>query len=439
MVNNEVTDESDEPYVAMSKDGHWMVVWHDTADPRVNQIFGRVYDAKATRCSTIQNTAGAGDAYAMLGAIEQTGSAPRLPATIRRADGRVRREQQLRCDLVGVPRQRQHAPADPPQSLGVYLREYSMTRDNSGAVAVLRQDTRVNSALAPVSVMVRRFGTRSASTRDSYNAIWPGDQGNSQAAMDANGDLTVSYEGFGPAVTEHAASGADGTALMDEILNLPENGDLLAAFPALANLSLPSRRRQQRRPRQRDRGSADPGPEVPRLHRRPTRPPGRHHEPGGYLVCAGMPTGSCTRSSTPMSSPTNPEHFGQRQLVNTATDGANCRWTISIVKNATSGTFQIRVINGVTGRYQNITITPVYHDGRQPRGRPGATQKAIQDTLKADIEELGINWPTSAEQRWSGRLRRTRHGPLADRSGSHRSAGNVLGLGFQCRHDAIRL
>ena len=36
-------------------------------------------------------------------------------------------------------------------------------------------------------------------------------------------------------------------------------------------------------------------------------------------------------------------------IVNSETDGTNCRWTISIAKDATSGTFQIRVINDTPG------------------------------------------------------------------------------------------
>ena len=57
--------------------------------------------------------------------------------------------------------------------------------------------------------------------------------------MDADGDLTVVYQGFGPDASDSLKSGAAVTLLRTAI-NAPENADLLAAWPQLATtVSLP--------------------------------------------------------------------------------------------------------------------------------------------------------------------------------------------------------
>ena len=63
-----------------------------------------------------------------------------------------------------------------------------------------------------------------------------------------------------------------------------------------------------------------------------------------------------------------------------------------MVKNATAGTFYIRLYNESTGRYRDLPIAPVYFANGAID--PNATRDSIQATLNADVEELGINWPT---------------------------------------------
>ena len=62
------------------------------------------------------------------------------------------------------------------------------------------------------------------------------------------------------------------------------------------------------------------------------------------------------------------------------------------MKDATSGTFSVRLTNGTTGLYSDITITPVYTTNTNPVIDPGQTEQAILTALQGATAELGINW-----------------------------------------------
>ncbi len=79
------------------------------------------------------------------------------------------------------------------------------------------------------TVILSKFRANSASLDPTTNTTWPMAQGGAQVVMDANGDQTVAYSGFGPDIAETAASG-NATALMTQMLNEPENADLLTAI-----------------------------------------------------------------------------------------------------------------------------------------------------------------------------------------------------------------
>ena len=83
------------------------------------------------------------------------------------------------------------------------------------------------------------------------------------------------------------------TEIMDQILAQPANGDLLAAWPDLAELNLPWTGGS-------DGNTGDTDSEINavlteaqtglRLHRRPDWPARRDHEPGGHQYSAATPT-----------------------------------------------------------------------------------------------------------------------------------------------------
>ena len=86
-----------------------------------------------------------------------------------------------------------------PASNGVFAVEYQAYSATGGASGtIIHPLFRVNSANNTVGTNNGLGGFNPATN----NTFWPFDQESPQAAMDANGDLTVAYSGFGPDVSE---------------------------------------------------------------------------------------------------------------------------------------------------------------------------------------------------------------------------------------------
>ncbi len=251
--------------------------------------------------------------------------------------------------------------------------------------------------------------------------------------MDADGDLTVSYEGFGPDVTDAASSAGDGTILMSSILSQPENADLVAAFPNLMFLSLPY-------------GSAHTGDpdsvieevliEAQKYHNFTDWQLGRLNAIMNQVI--GLLRGEAygvmyTQFDADPRAVAN--ILAADNVVNTQRDGTNSRWTISIDKRVTTGSFQIRVTNGTTGRAEDLTVTPAYTQGQNPVIDPVPTQRAIEAALKTLIQELGINWPTAANSgdraNFDGpvKVRLMSDQEILDRQGTYWDLGSSVNTG----------
>ncbi len=108
-------------------------------------------------------------------------------------------------------------------------------RNSIGTRAIMYQ---LFDAAGNVSRTVVRdtFRPNSASFDPAANTLWPGTQQNPQAGLDADGDLVIAYDGFGPDVSDYFYLGSNYFA---KALSDPANADLLAFFPG-GNVSLSS-------------------------------------------------------------------------------------------------------------------------------------------------------------------------------------------------------
>ena len=228
-VNDDDTYDNDDAFVTMSADGHWLVVWtKSNTSPTPIGVYGKLYDEGGHIIhSEFQATSQASDPTADFDAAKNF--------------------------TIGWTK---YADSDNNSltSLGIFLREYSFDG------TVLKDIFRANSAnLDPTT-----------------NTTWPGDQTNGQVAVDADGNITVIYEGFGADVAQDSSSG-NATALLQALLALPQNEDIIAAYPLLGTplfaIPLPMMLgggEHQRRHRQRHRGNPHHGGSQPVA--RTTRP-----------------------------------------------------------------------------------------------------------------------------------------------------------------------
>ena len=366
--SNTASDSHYDPAVTMSSDGHCIVTWTHMTAAEGHAVYARVFDAQGNMLLDYSNAPNGG-----LGVIQATGLQDPSPTAAFDDNNNFaiswtqRRDQDLITEVA-------------PQTAGVYFREYSITG------TVLRTpDQRANSALSAGGAMI-------GLTPDGSIATWPLAQVNGQVVMDADGDLTVSYEGFGPDTAQTASSGS-ASRTMQQILAQPQNADLLAIWPGLASLSLPYG----------GDNNADPDSEIEEVLIHAQKDYGFTDEQLGRLNSILSLALEYTRGEANGVMYTQydaaPNYGAQNVLesdviVNDQRDGSNSRLIIALDRNITSGNFIITVQNGDADPNPTaVTITPAYTPGANPVIDPAGTVNNILAALRGVTSELGVNWP----------------------------------------------
>jgi len=199
LVNAEDTQVHNNPYVAVSHDGHFLVTW-DLVDPIAGTSFvqAKFYDAAG---AILPNPAGALAQWVVNAGVSPTASFD------------MNNDFLIGWDQL---RDKDNTNGGSPLSLGVFAREYAPTIDATTKLitgeTIVRQTFRVSSA---------SFNPDSATT-------WPNAQSGNQVVMDADGDVTGVYAGFGPDVSENAMIAA---SYYSKQYNDPANADLLPFLP----------------------------------------------------------------------------------------------------------------------------------------------------------------------------------------------------------------
>ena len=159
MVSDEDTTVRDDPYVVTSADGHTLILW---VNETYGEIYSKLFDATGTALSLQTDVAPGSGASACFDTNDNIAISFTVYGDV---------------DYTGLP------------SNGVYLVESSLAAYPTYAPAMvpvyigadIRPLTRINGA-------------------DTWPdaPTWPNDQVGGQVVMDADGDLTVAYSGFGP-------------------------------------------------------------------------------------------------------------------------------------------------------------------------------------------------------------------------------------------------
>ncbi|MDY0168654.1 MAG: trypsin-like serine protease, partial [Thermoguttaceae bacterium] len=179
-VNEIDTEIHNDPFVAVSYDGYFLVSW---TMPQFASIQGALYNPEGQALTHQfsspdhpQFTIGAG--FSSTAAFDMDRNFV------------VGWEYRPTSDNDNIP------GLGEPFDKGVYAREYGMNFNTAGDftnLRVLRSELRVNSA---------SFNPAVESTD------WPGYQGGNQVIIDADGDLVIVYDGFGPDVSAFDVTGA---------------------------------------------------------------------------------------------------------------------------------------------------------------------------------------------------------------------------------------
>lgn len=257
-----------------------------------------------------------------------------------------------------------HMDVDPDScgvaSTGVYFTQYDITG------AVTRPRTRANSAQTP-------DGT----------PCWPGMQYDSHVILDSDGDLTVTYSGYGPDVAETAQLSS---FYFRDQMDLPENADLITAWPALQYLSLPYG----------GFNSGDIDSEIEEILATAQKDHGFSDEQLGRLNAILNSIGTLLRGEAngifftqyDTNRPDDGDPLSTDNVVNSQRDGVNTRVVIEIPKDTATGSFTIRLNSPTAGIInRDFAFAPVFTNEVFDVEE---TRKALDAAIEA---QLGVYWP----------------------------------------------
>ncbi|MDZ7616183.1 MAG: hypothetical protein U1E05_04215, partial [Patescibacteria group bacterium] len=193
LVNTEDTEIHEDSFVAMSYDGYFLVTWTRTIG-QAGTVFGELYNPTGTVLTSQFAIGGGGLSTA---AFDMD-----------------------RNFIVGweALRDNDNIPVVDAYRGGIYARQYGMNFNTSGVFTGLRS-------------IRTEFRVNSASFNPNSRTLWTGNQGGHQVAIDADGDLVVSYDGFGPDASYDAV--IPYSWYLEQFLLRPENADLIQFFNGL--------------------------------------------------------------------------------------------------------------------------------------------------------------------------------------------------------------
>ncbi len=348
LVNTENTAVHLDPHVQLSHDGNILVAWRFTSDP--NYFIGN-----ATGFSVVYKVYDP-DGEVLLSQRGAVGAGPPAAAFDMNNNYIISSAHAAGGDTV------------PGTFSNASARMFQLF-DSSGNVsgAEIRPTFRVNSA------------------GDDDTPRWPLWQGSPDPALDADGDLVIAYEGYGPDASVNA--GFTGQ-LFSELINSSRNEDLRVYFDpqsnAFGSFGSPAG----------NNGDIDGGIEQILIN---AQLAGANPEQIGRLSAilnsvAGLLRGEAYGAlfsrwdADPQSQSITTLYSDS--IANAYRDGHNDRWVIAIPRAATGGTFVIRLSrDGVSG-FEDITVSPVFTNSVLNIAQ---TITAIDNALEG-AARTGVEW-----------------------------------------------
>jgi hypothetical protein len=380
MVNLPNASHSDTSTVSMSADGHFLIAYV-SGGPR---IWAKVYDQQGNGYG--ENNGAWGNFAVSNASIGN--NAPSASWDL--ADNFIIAWD----DMIGDDGRDSTGAANRAQLSGVYAQMYSLAPYTPlpvpGESGILEPPVH----LSPFQVIRPYFRVNSADVGNASTTSWPGNQQGGQVSLDADGDVTVVYSGFGLDVSQNGVS-----TVYDSVLADPANADIRPYLVFIGDL-LPG-----------GFNSGDIDGEIEEALWTCQKPPaGSGLTPAtdaqlGRINAVLSQIANLLRGSSegvmfsqynadpaiegpPLSRPGNVN--GSENIVNSERSGQNSRSFIAIEKDTTSGNFTIRLVTPYTNPFVDVGVTPVYFPGGPIN--PGPTGDAIANALRGS-GVVGVNWP----------------------------------------------
>jgi large repetitive protein len=355
LVNREDTSIHFNPYVAVSPGrGDILVVWTNTDDEHyvtnsglASSILATVFDPSG---NVIMNQFAPGGWNRGTAAFDKTEASNFIIA----------------WDDAG---ENQNPPAD---------------LNNTAARARMWRLYNDNGSLSPQQVR-SEFAVNSADFNPGRTALWPNFQGYVNPALDADGDLTVVYNGFGPDVSDdeflNSSYYADATAD-------PANADLLQYFPfgfsltsnVGANVDVDTAIELELI------RSANAGATLEQL--------GRIREVlnSKASLLRGDANGVMYSQFDADPNVTNVNNIlYSDNIANEQRDGHNQKYVIAVDSGSESGSFELRVWAAHSAGFEDVTVNNIHTNNRLDLTKlVNQTEAALRGAGRT-----GVNWPTT--------------------------------------------
>jgi hypothetical protein len=376
-VDTEDTDIHYEPYVATAQDGTFIVTWSSTPDPGiingslyVSSVLAKVYDSTG---AVLQQEE-----------IVDKGGGASTASWDANDDYTIGWDVLLDTDNNGLT------------SEGVYATQYQLFA--TGTTSKLASTASVANTVIRPSFRVNSAGT-------GANPMWPNGQYFGRVASDANGDLTIGYQGFGVDSSDYSVASNPEWNLLVYELSQPANADLAQFFPTWIQqtmwLAIPLSSNGNVDGEMAEiltyaQGAGATDAQLGRLETVLNNVLGLLDGEADGVLAATFDANAVLQGGTTVLQSDN--------VLNATRDGND---TVDIIdipsfgaapgSNAltdpvTGGTFTVQLTNGLTGQFQNITI-PIATTGTAPNTRvnPTATALNIQNALETS-KLVGLNW-----------------------------------------------
>ena len=225
--------------------------------------------------------------------------------------------------------------------------------------------------------LLSTFAVNGASYTSSRSPFWPFYQGLATPGLDADGDLTVVYEGYGPDVQMEDANLS--YYYYQDALADPANADILQFLPTYFYSEI----------------DIDLGIELTLID---AANAGATLEQLGRIRAfldeqAGLLRGEANGilySQYDANSSSGTILYSDN-IANAERDGHNQKYILLIDADSTGGNFTVRIWNQASGAYEDVQIAPVYVNSTLHRER---TEAAIESALRG-ATLTGTNYPTN--------------------------------------------
>ena len=246
---------------------------------------------------------------------------------------------------------------------------------STGVRAVMRELRNAQGVVTNAILRGGEFRPNSSTYDTTSNPIWPGPQFSSQPALDADGDMAIIYQGYGPGVSDMMYTWYEDEfrqALVD-LFYRPEHSDLLVYYdPASEGLPINPGYQDSNAVYRYVDSDWTVGGQIDQIMMRAINQGASDVQVGRIRALLNQVAGLLRGEANGIMFSSWDDHEGILNrlysdcVTNAQRDGENSRYILTIERNTTSATFGIRVAHPLGTGNSTVSFAAVYFPNNGP-------------------------------------------------------------------------